>query len=67
MIRLIVLAAALAAVAPAQAQQQLEANKRNVVEFYNEALNEKNFEAASSTSARATSSTTRSPPTGRRG
>ena len=48
MIRLIVvLAAALAAVAPAQAQQQLEANKRNVVEFYNQALNEKNFEAAS--------------------
>ena len=46
MIRLIVLAAALAAVAPAQAQQ-LEANKRNVVEFYNQALNEKNFEAAS--------------------
>jgi len=45
MIRLIVLAAALAA-APAQAQQ-LEANKRNVVEFYNLALNEKNFEAAS--------------------
>ena len=47
MIRLIVLAAALAAVAPAQAQAQLEANKRNVVEFYNQALNEKNFEAAS--------------------
>jgi predicted SnoaL-like aldol condensation-catalyzing enzyme len=47
MIRLIVLAAALAAAAPAQAQQQLEANKRNVVEFYNLALNEKNFEAAS--------------------
>jgi predicted SnoaL-like aldol condensation-catalyzing enzyme len=47
MIRLIVLAAALAVVAPAQAQQQLEANKRNVVEFYNQALNEKNFEAAS--------------------
>ena len=46
MIRLIVLAAALAAAAPAQAQQ-LEANKRNVVEFYNQALNEKNFEAAS--------------------
>jgi predicted SnoaL-like aldol condensation-catalyzing enzyme len=45
MIRLIVLAAALAA-APAQAQS-LEANKRNVVEFYNLALNEKNFEAAS--------------------
>ena len=47
MIRLIVLAAALAAAAPAQAQPQLEANKRNVVEFYNQALNEKNFEAAS--------------------
>jgi predicted SnoaL-like aldol condensation-catalyzing enzyme len=45
MIRLIVLAAALAAL-PAQAQQ-LEANKRAVVEFYNLALNEKNFEAAS--------------------
>ena len=45
MIRLIVLAAALAA-APAQAQS-LEANKRNVVEFSNLALNEKNFEAAS--------------------
>jgi predicted SnoaL-like aldol condensation-catalyzing enzyme len=45
MIRLIVLAAALAA-APALAQQ-VEANKRAVVEFYNLALNEKNFEAAS--------------------
>jgi len=47
MIRRIVLTAALAVAAPAQAQQQLEANKRNVVEFYNQALNEKNFEAAS--------------------
>jgi predicted SnoaL-like aldol condensation-catalyzing enzyme len=47
MIRLIVLTAALAVVVPVQAQQQLEANKRNVVEFYNQALNEKNFEAAS--------------------
>ena len=46
MIRLIVLAAALAAAATAQAQTP-EANKRNVVEFYNQALNEKNFEAAS--------------------
>ena len=45
MIRFIVLAAALAA-ATAQAQTP-EANKRNVVEFYNQALNEKNFEAAS--------------------
>jgi predicted SnoaL-like aldol condensation-catalyzing enzyme len=40
-------AAALAfAAGPAQAQQ-LEANKKNVVEFYNQALNEKNFDAAS--------------------
>jgi len=44
--RLIVLAAALAAAAPVLAQN-LEANKRNVVEFYNQALNEKNFDAAS--------------------
>jgi predicted SnoaL-like aldol condensation-catalyzing enzyme len=46
MMRLIVLAAALAAAAPVLAQN-LEANKRNVVEFYNQALNEKNFDAAS--------------------
>jgi predicted SnoaL-like aldol condensation-catalyzing enzyme len=46
MIRAVVLAAALAAAAPVQAQN-LEANKRNVVEFYNQALNEKNFDAAS--------------------
>ena len=46
MMRFIVLAAALAAAAPVHAQN-LEANKRNVVEFYNQALNEKNFDAAS--------------------
>jgi predicted SnoaL-like aldol condensation-catalyzing enzyme len=46
MIRALGLAAALAAAAPAHAQN-LEANKRNVVEFYNQALNEKNFDAAS--------------------
>ena len=43
----VVAAAALAfAAGPAQAQQ-LEANKRNVVEFYNKALNDKDFDAAS--------------------
>ena len=46
--RIFILAAATLAFAagPAQAQQ-LEANKKNVVEFYNQALNEKNFDAAS--------------------
>jgi len=47
--RIVVLAAAAAALAaaPGAHAQQLEANKRNVVEFYNQALNEKNFDAAS--------------------
>jgi len=40
-------AAALAFAAGAAQAQQLEANKKNVVEFYNQALNEKNFDAAS--------------------
>jgi predicted SnoaL-like aldol condensation-catalyzing enzyme len=44
--RLIVLAA-FALCASAAHAQQLEANKKNVVEFYNLALNEKNFDAAS--------------------
>ena len=43
---LITVAAALALASGAQAQQ-LEANKRNVVEFYNKALNDKDFDAAS--------------------
>jgi predicted SnoaL-like aldol condensation-catalyzing enzyme len=50
MTRIIVLAAATLALglaAPLAGAQQLEANKKNVVEFYNQALNEKNFEAAS--------------------
>jgi predicted SnoaL-like aldol condensation-catalyzing enzyme len=46
MMRFIVLAAALGVAAPLQAQN-LEANKRSVVEFYNKALNDKDFEAAS--------------------
>jgi predicted SnoaL-like aldol condensation-catalyzing enzyme len=33
--------------APAADAQQQEANKKNVVEFYEKALNQKNFEAAS--------------------
>jgi predicted SnoaL-like aldol condensation-catalyzing enzyme len=50
MTRIIILAAATLALglaAPLAGAQQLEANKKNVVEFYNQALNEKNFEAAS--------------------
>jgi predicted SnoaL-like aldol condensation-catalyzing enzyme len=44
--RIIIAAAALALAAAAQAQQP-EANKKAVVEFYNKALNDKDFEAAS--------------------
>ena len=44
--RFVIAAAALAFAAAVQAQS-LETNKKNVVEFYNQALNEKNFEAAS--------------------
>ena len=50
MTRIIILAAATLALglaAPLAGAQQLEANKKNVVEFYNQALNEKNFDAAS--------------------
>ena len=43
----IMIAAAALALATAVQAQQLEANKKNVVEFYNQALNEKNFDAAS--------------------
>ena len=46
MIRAVVLAVFAAAMTVAQAQSP-EANKKAVVEFYNLALNEKNFEAAS--------------------
>jgi len=45
--RIIVLAAATFAFAAGAQAQTLEANKKNVVEFYNQALNEKNFDAAS--------------------
>jgi len=44
--RFVIAAAALAFAAAVQAQS-LETNKKNVVEFYNQALNEKNFDAAS--------------------
>jgi len=46
MIRTIVLAALMLAACAAGAQTP-EANKKNVVEFYNKALNDKDFEAAS--------------------
>jgi predicted SnoaL-like aldol condensation-catalyzing enzyme len=44
--RIVITAAALALAGAVQAQS-LETNKKNVVEFYNRALNEKNFDAAS--------------------
>jgi len=43
----IVVSAALALTIPFAQAQSPEANKKNVVEFYNLALNDKNFEAAS--------------------
>ena len=44
-IRTVIVAAALALAGAAQAQN-VDANKKNVVEFYNKALNDKDFEAA---------------------
>jgi hypothetical protein len=42
------------------------ANKKTVVDFYEKAINQKDFDAARGTSARATSSTTRLRPMARR-
>ena len=69
MLRLFLIAAtiALAPAAYAADAQQMEENKKVVLQLYEAAINQKDFEAASNSWARVTFSTIHAPPMDRRG